>query len=132
MKLARLIPLLYLAASACGTPTAVELDESFRLAIGETALVEEANFALTFRGVQNDSRCPSDVQCVWAGNAVVELVATRPDSTQTTLGLNTTTTPRETTFESFVVALEGLEPGTRANVPIEPSAYRAVLRVSRR
>jgi hypothetical protein len=131
MKLARLIPFVFLAA-ACGTPTAVELDESFRLAIGETALVEEANFALTFRGVQNDSRCPADVQCVWAGNALVELVATRTDSSHTALALNTTTSPREVAFESFVVALEGLEPGTRSNAPIEPAAYRAVLRVSRR
>jgi hypothetical protein len=132
MSFFRFIPILFLAASCGVTPTAAKLDESFRLAIGETAVLEEARMALTFRAVENDSRCPIDATCVWEGNALVEVVATRRDVPETILELNTTTDPRTATIDSFVVALESLEPGNRAGVRTDSSAYRAVLRVSRR
>ena len=40
-----------------------------RLGVGETA--EHDGHTLTFAGVAEDSRCPEDVECIWAGRATI-------------------------------------------------------------
>lgn len=44
---------------------------------------------LSILEVRNDSRCPTDAQCKWAGNAEVFLKIKLPNSTDTTFVLNT-------------------------------------------
>ncbi|MBI2918657.1 MAG: hypothetical protein HYY01_11805 [Chloroflexi bacterium] len=54
----------------------VELDKGMTLGLPSEGLT------FTFREVQADSRCPSDVQCVWAGEARVLLVVRQPGPAQ--------------------------------------------------
>ncbi len=49
-----------------------------KIALGETVHFE--NTAVTFKQVMEDSRCPKDVDCIWAGQAKV-LVAVKANST---------------------------------------------------
>ena len=105
-------------------------DEEFRLAIGETAVVTGTDVRITFRAVVNDSRCPSAVQCVSAGNASVGL-RVREGSADTTITLNTTMGPRTATQPGFVIELVALTPyPERPETPIPAGAYRADLTVS--
>jgi uncharacterized repeat protein (TIGR01451 family) len=48
-----------------------QLDQDFRLAIGETASIDSERLRFRFLEVSEDSRCPLDVDCVWAGQATV-------------------------------------------------------------
>ena len=50
-------------------------DEPFSLAVGETVTVDGTDLSLTFAAVPRDSRCPRDVTCIVAGEAVVVLEA---------------------------------------------------------
>lgn len=43
------------------------LGEEFSLRIGQTASIEEENLEIRFCEVVEDSRCPKNVTCVWAG-----------------------------------------------------------------
>lgn len=49
---------------------------------GENKFLKEAGMNLTFKGISEDSRCPKDVNCMWAGVAVAQVevmgLATRP------------------------------------------------------
>ncbi|WP_415328301.1 hypothetical protein [Chryseobacterium sp. MMS23-Vi53] len=49
---------------------------------GENKFLKEYQMNVTFKGVSEDSRCPKDVNCIWAGVAVVQVevmgAATRP------------------------------------------------------
>ena len=49
---------------------------------GQNIYLEEYKMNVTFKRMVEDSRCPKEVQCVWAGNATAEVelmgVATRP------------------------------------------------------
>ncbi len=45
--------------------------KGFRLGIGEAAFIKSEHLNLTFLEVSEDSRCPSDVVCVWEGQATV-------------------------------------------------------------
>lgn len=55
----------------------VEPGVSFALAPGQTAEVQRADTRITFRQVREDSRCPTDVTCVWEGDAKVDVVISR-------------------------------------------------------
>ena len=47
------------------------LDSSFQLKIGQTGFIESENLKIKFLNVTEDSRCPSGVQCFWAGQASI-------------------------------------------------------------
>jgi hypothetical protein len=66
-----------LAASSCSGSDDVQarLNEEFCLSIGQHAFVTGEDLVVSFAEVTEDSRCPSNVTCVWAGrvSCVVEL-----------------------------------------------------------
>ena len=60
------------------------LDSPFLLKQNQTAYLASENLLIRFLDVPSDSRCPIDVQCVWAGEAGVRLglqLATGADTT---------------------------------------------------
>jgi hypothetical protein len=64
------------------------LNDTIELANFETRYNYENNLVLRMDSVLSDSRCPSNVVCVWEGNAEVRFLFT-VDSIQTDLVLNT-------------------------------------------
>jgi hypothetical protein len=44
-----------------------------QIMLGETIILQESGIAVTFSTVNEESRCPEDVQCVTAGRAVIGL-----------------------------------------------------------
>jgi hypothetical protein len=113
---------------ACETPGGLQpsLDQPFSLRVGETAEFANAQLSVTFRAVSEDSRCPSDVVCVWEGNGQVRLEIRLRGSLQT-LALNTTTQPREAPVGSYRLRLDELAPLPEASRPIPPAKYVARL-----
>jgi hypothetical protein len=63
-----------------------ELNKPFSLAVGEKALFGTNNLLLELSGI-NDSRCPADGQCIWAGYVKVELNVTGSGMKKTALNL---------------------------------------------
>jgi hypothetical protein len=55
---------------------AIDLDIPFQLEAGEAALLESQGVKIGLMEVLEDSRCPRDVVCVWAGRAVVLISVT--------------------------------------------------------
>lgn len=74
----RLIATLALATllAACAVPTNVGIraadGATVALKPGQTASLANGG-ALRYVRLVNDSRCPADVQCIWAGDAVIAL-----------------------------------------------------------
>jgi hypothetical protein len=64
---------LSLALSACGrnNPNEIKVtaNTSFDLAVGKTATVKGESISIKFDSVTEDSRCPTGVTCIWAGQA---------------------------------------------------------------
>jgi hypothetical protein len=58
-------------------PTAA-LDVPFSLQQGQTAVLDSAGTTIRFERVLNDGRCPSDVMCVWEGEASIEVKVGTP------------------------------------------------------
>ena len=131
-----LTPLLFLAACASGgtTPPAAPspaLEEEFVLSPGETATVSGTNVRVTFERVSEDSRCPTDVNCIWEGDAVVVLKVKAEDQ-EATREVHTqggASRSRQARAGNYLVTLVRLDPAPRSTGAIEPSAYRATLKV---
>ena len=109
---------------------AAEVGSTFRLGLGETALVD--GLYVRFDAVAEESRCPADVVCVWMGNARVALATT----TGGTRGwmpvvLNTGQEPRGVTVGGYALTLEELQPHPSSSGSIEPADYVALLKASR-
>jgi hypothetical protein len=65
-----IITILTLPLAACSNaPPNVNADlgQEFSLSLGQSAIIEGQSLRITFEDVIEDSRCPSDVTCIWAG-----------------------------------------------------------------
>jgi hypothetical protein len=107
------------------------------LAPGGTARLDGGTaLAVTFVGVPTDSRCPtsSHIACVWAGDAVVTVLVTAPASGPATRHELHATPPLATsiTTRGHEISLLRLAPPRRSTAPIDPTAYRATLRITPR
>ena len=102
--------------------------ETFELKSGESRQLADENLRVGFEGVTEDSRCPAGVQCVWAGDAVVELTLEKPPTAADRRLLHTNGRfARETEYAGLIVRLVALEPQPREGATIAPGDYRLKL-----
>jgi hypothetical protein len=117
-------------ALACQVPNTPEPQAGGTLLRIGDAVPLERGARLVFVGVGQDSRCPADVVCVWAGNAAVlfSVRFTMPrQSVQVTI--NTMLEPTILEFGSTRVTVVSLSPVPTASVPTDPSKYIVEVRV---
>ena len=129
--LPRLALLTAVAAAGCGgatEPTKVTEGVPFTLAPGEVALVEAGAIEVGFGGVAADSRCPTDVTCIVAGDAAVEVWVRKPSEPRASRTLHTDPAlgDRVDVFD-FELRLLALEPLPRTDRQLVASDYRARL-----
>jgi hypothetical protein len=106
------------------TPT----NEAFTLRVGQSADVENAALRITFIRVVSDSRCPRDVDCIWAGNAQIE-IEIRANGAVDTAQLNTFDGTRATSAGNYRIEFLELAPAPLSTGPIPQIQYRATLKV---
>jgi len=102
--------------------------ESLELREGETASVEGADLSLRFVKVRVDTRCPEDVDCVWAGEAVVVLAVSGGEAEPRELELHLG--GDAVACAGAAIRLVALAPARRSDREIEPGSYRATLEIS--
>lgn len=106
-------------------------NQQVEIPIGQTRTFDEERLAIGFGAVLEDSRCPSDVQCIHAGNARVGLVLQERGEATRSVELNTAENPRRVSHEGYIVEVVGLQPlPTTAGAPAAES-YVVRLRVTR-
>lgn len=128
-----------IALLGCDGNTGPVIDEPFEgiitapqeltLAYGEEKSVGGSVLAVSFARVVEDSRCPVDVVCVWAGNALVELGIRVGMGPTFPLQLNTTLEPRSTDWNGIQVTLIELLPQPREGDPPRPESYTVRIRL---
>lgn len=109
-----------------------EAADSIRIRPGQAIVVD--GIRVRFIEVRNDSRCPTDVVCVWAGDATAVLVVELNCECKAPayqLELHTTLEPRAGDAHGFRIHLLHLEPSPRSLVPIPAGDYRAWIRLVR-
>ena len=121
------------AAGCADTPAASPgLGRSFTLKVGQSTTIASEDLKLRFDAVVSDSRCPSDVQCIRAGEAEVKLIATQAgQATQLKLverGL--TSGPNVVNYKNYTLEFK-LTPYPVSTNQIKTSDYRLELTVTK-
>jgi hypothetical protein len=109
-----------------------EAADSVRIRVGETIVVE--GIKVRFNAVESDSRCPSDVVCVWEGDAVAAFVVQQNcdcDTPAFDLKLHTALQPKTGAAYGFRLELLKLAPYPLSNSTIKQDAYSAWIRLTR-
>jgi hypothetical protein len=117
-------------APLAAASASVSLDQPFELRVGRSATVAGEGLTVSFQGVPSDSRCPTGVQCVWAGNAVVQVVLSK-DGKALGAELNTNQAPTSVDYLNYNVALVSLAPYPSSGGSISQSQYRATFVVTK-
>ena len=114
-------------------PDVVRLGREFKLNSGRQVTVKGTKLRIRFIAVENDSRCPRDVSCVWAGNAAVQLqLGTGKGSKTVTLNTSKSASfVSEIEYHGYKVKLVDLSPYPRSDRKISTSDYTATLLVSK-
>lgn len=111
----------------------VRLKREFKLKPGQQATVKGTKLRIKFVAVENDSRCPIGVTCVWAGNAAAKFqLSYGKDSKVVTL--NTSNVPsfsNEVEYRGYKISLVNLSPYPQNNRTVPPGSRVATLLVSK-
>ncbi|HEV7700623.1 MAG TPA: hypothetical protein VGO43_10385 [Pyrinomonadaceae bacterium] len=78
------------------------------LKLGEQRNVSSPRLAVKFVNVVEDSRCPMNAKCIWAGNAKVRVTLSSRGRRSRTFELNSTLEPRTIHFGDYTVTFESL------------------------
>ena len=116
------------SANTNGTPV---LPTTFTLAAGASTDIASANLRIRFDSVIADSRCPSNVQCIQAGSAIVALTVAQLSGVMSAQLLSLSTIAGKDTATSYgqPVRLLNVLPVPVTTTPTQPSAYRIELKV---
>lgn len=104
--------------------------ESVVLKIHKEKFLPKSRLRINFVSLIEDSRCPTDTRCVWAGNARISARVSKNGHTRT-IQLNTSGQNNAVIVEGYSIKLVRLVPEPRSNIRINRNGYRATLEVER-
>lgn len=121
--------LLPLSLAACASGTAGEAGSAasvvdakpFTLHPGEGAVLADAS-RLRYVRLVNDSRCPPDVQCVWAGDAIAAFQWTPASGAAQKFELHTGLEPRSRAIGARTLTLQSLARGAQPQATLQVDA----------
>lgn len=111
------------------------MNTPFRLQVNQTARIAGENVRITFTRVKEDSRCPKDVECVWEGQAVVDVKVVKDDQDLGSLELTSRAGQEKLAvqyIDSLAIKLVDVMPYPRSGQSIDPAAYTITLLVTPR
>ncbi|KHD06014.1 hypothetical protein PN36_18145 [Candidatus Thiomargarita nelsonii] len=87
-------------------PVKAQLGVPFNLFVGQSAILDDLE--IQFVAIQEDSRCPTDGNCIWAGNVVVVLQV--PKGGEVLLNTNSDVGPTAVKLDKYRLELEKVSP----------------------
>lgn len=110
--------------------TQVPMGQDFTLSTGQSGRVSGTPITMTFDSVEQDSRCPSDVNCVWAGDASLRLTLQSTAGSSLQVSLHTNVDPRTADYAGYRIRVMGLDPIPRSGSTVPAANYVVTLQVS--
>jgi hypothetical protein len=128
LSLMLLLPFL----SGCSSPLTASLNSQFTLAPGQSVRIASESMEIKFIGETQDSRCPTGVDCFWAGQVICDIELIKDgNKNQITLtesaGSGLTT---GYTFQNYKITF-AVSPYPVAGKTIAKSDYRLSLTISK-
>jgi hypothetical protein len=116
--------LMLMLAFAVSPAVAAKRTETLKVQINKEKSFAKAKLNVRFVELVEDSRCPADAQCVWAGNAKIKIRVTMNGRSHD-ITLDTNGPHQATTTEGYSIKLISLTPAPRSNIRIDRNGYVA-------
>lgn len=116
-----------LACASVDNVIIAEPGQAFSLPLGRTATVAGSGSRVTFLQVNEDSRCPTSVVCVWEGDARIRVTVSRAGRAEESQTLTLSQASNEARIGDLVVRFVSLKPYPETPDPGTPRAYVAEL-----
>lgn len=108
------------------------LDRDFKVSYGKEVTVKGSDLKVKFESVVEDSRCPKDVKCVWAGDAKILIRVRRGNREASKMELHTNGQFAQTgKYQQYVIRLVALDPYPTTGVKGKPGDYVATLLIKK-
>ena len=108
-----------------------QTDQQVSVRINRQKTVARNALTIRFVSLTEDSRCPTDANCVWAGNAKIKILVVRRNGAARTFELNTNLKPQVITYAGYEIKLIDLTPKPATNIRINRNGYTATMNVRR-
>ena len=124
---------MLVGVASCGSPlpagtSPIQSARPFELRLGATGVLPSDDFSVTFTSLVGDSRCPTGVQCIWAGDGVIEVRLSTGSSNPELVRLHTMPELGDNaSHHGYRVQLTALAPYPREGAQTPASDYRATL-----
>jgi hypothetical protein len=112
-----------------GTPQQAQVGDTIRLRTGGMARIGASGVVVAFRRVEQDSRCPIDALCVWAGDAAVRIELTTDRQVWSPATLHSFLDPKAVDFAGYVFRLVEVAPPNVSTQATQPDDYVIALEV---
>lgn len=120
--------LLFVVLTAAAIPAFAKRSDDVQVQINKE--VTSHGLKIAFIELVEDSRCPVDVDCVWAGNAKIKVRVTKGGKSQV-LDLEMVTKGMKPNYGNYRLTLKALSPELRSNVRVNRNAYVATIEVTK-
>ncbi len=105
--------------------------QSIKVVVGKQKKASRSKLTVKFVSLEEDSRCATGTNCVWAGNAKIKVSVKLGDDPAETFEMNTNLGAKGASYGPFAIYLTDLTPTPKANIRINRNAYAATFSISR-
>ena len=127
----KILSLALVCAIVFGTVVAAEAGkrpETVKLQVNKEKVFPKSKLKVKFLSVEDDSRCPVDTNCVWAGNAKIKIRISKNGRTKV-VELNSNLQDKAAIVEGYSIKFVHLTPEPRSNIRIDRNGYVATFEV---
>jgi hypothetical protein len=113
--------------------TFAQTKETFTLGVGKQKTSKKSKLKIKFLEVTEDSRCPTGVNCIWAGNAKVKVQISNAYRSEI-FEINTDLDSKRAVFDGWSIRIDNLTPYPHSDKTLDPKSYKVtfgILRLSR-
>ncbi len=122
---------IFVLTSISMASTSAQAPQTITVKAGKKTSASRSKLKIKFVSVVEDSRCPENAQCVWAGNAKIKVTVTSARGSET-FEMNTGMGPQGNQFDGWAINLESLTPTPRTGSrPVASKAYTARFTITR-
>ena len=125
------VSILIACDSSTTGPTA-NLPTTVQLQVGESVVLASGGLSVSYLETTQDSRCPTAVECVWEGEAVVRVMLSDDGGVLGSPSLSTNlhgSSPNAVRLDRYLLTVVDLDPYPETPGGIPPSDYRLTLRI---
>ena len=110
--------------------TEAQTNQTVKVQINQQKTLAKSRLTIKFDSLVEDSRCPTDSKCVWAGNAKIKINVSKGGESKT-FEINTNSEPKAVTFAGYKIKLTDLNPKPASNIRINRNGFVATFLVSK-